>query len=480
MNNELIKNIIENGFHKDPRILALLNCIIRNPNDKEKVVLLNKLIGPRIAHEMIFGKPFKEHDEKVDGQIRFAVTEQGLPVGFNPEEPHCLLAGQTNCGKSVLINSILAQAMMKGHKAWLFTKALDSRNLLKITNEIVFIDFKGQVRFNFMLPPPGVDVGHWINVTADIFAQAYSIYDGTKNYLIELQYYLFEKNPMPTIFDLYNLIKSQKFPQMSRFARYNETAINRYAGLIGSMGKTFTSPYILLEELAKRNVIFEIQGLTAEQQSFIINILLSWLFYHKLNNPSSVYHFVGIDDANLVLQASYEYRPDKGLPIISHLLSTIRKSKINVIAATQIPHQLGASIHSNAFTKIIFSLANGKDIDCMARSIGIDDSNQLQYLHKLAKREIVVKFSGRYQEPFLAYVPEINIFNDEICNEIVYINNNRILSSIPVINVSETIATSDNITEKPEATPEEIAFLWDIYNRPYISITERYKTINLD
>lgn len=334
-----------------------------------------------------------------------------------------------------------------------------------------------------MLPPPDVDVAQWINITSDIFTQAYSLYDGTKNYLIDTQRYLFERNQTPTIFDLYRFLKSQKFPQMSRFARYNESTINRYGGVISGMGRTFIAPYIPLEELAKRNAIFEISGLTAEQQSYTVNTLLTWLFYYKLNSNSLVYHFVGIDDANLILQASYEYRPDRGLPIISHLLSTIRKSKVNVIAATQIPHQLGASIHSNAFTKIIFSLANGKDIECMARSIGIKEPDQIQYLHRLAKREIVVKFSGRYQEPFLAYVPEIDIFNGEISDEEIYTNNERILSSIPVINPPKTQTTEEETagkTEGPELTPEEIAFLWDIVNRPYISVTERYRTINLE
>ncbi|MEO0126332.1 MAG: hypothetical protein ABIL44_01110 [candidate division WOR-3 bacterium] len=480
---QLILQALDLGLDKDPRVMALINCVIRNPYDREKIALLSKIVKPKLVHKIVFGKPFKDLDETVDGEIRIATTESGLPVGFNPDEPHCLIAGQTNCGKTVLLNFILGQAMMKGHIVWLFTKAPDSRNLLKITKEILVVDFNGQIRFNFMLPPPDVDVAQWINITSDIFTQAYSLYDGTKNYLIDTQRYLFERNQTPTIFDLYRFLKSQKFPQMSRFARYNESTINRYGGVISGMGRTFIAPYIPLEELAKRNAIFEISGLTAEQQSYTVNTLLTWLFYYKLNSNSLVYHFVGIDDANLILQASYEYRPDRGLPIISHLLSTIRKSKVNVIAATQIPHQLGASIHSNAFTKIIFSLANGKDIECMARSIGIKEPDQIQYLHRLAKREIVVKFSGRYQEPFLAYVPEIDIFNGEISDEEIYTNNERILSSIPVINPPKTQTTEEETagkTEGPELTPEEIAFLWDIVNRPYISVTERYRTINLE
>ena len=212
---------------------------------------------------------------------------------------------------------------------------------------------------------------------------------------------------MPTIFDLHRLIKAQSFSPYSRFARYRESAINRLEGMMASLGRTLSYPCIALEELAKRNVIYLIQGLTAEQQVFIVNILLTWLFYYKIYSGNTFFSYVGVDDANLAFDRSFEHRPDRGLPIISHLVSTVRKSKVNVIAASQIPHQLGASIHSNAFTKIMFSLANGNDIVCMAQSMGISDPEQLQYCYKLAKREVIVKFSGRYQEPFLAYIPEV-------------------------------------------------------------------------
>jgi hypothetical protein len=152
--------------------------------------------------------------------------------------------------------------------------------------------------------------------------------------------------------------------------------------------------------------------------------------------------------------------------------------------ATQIPHQLGASIHSNAFTKIMFHLANGVDIDFMARSMGIREPEQIQYCHRLKKREILVKFSGRYQEPFLAYVPEMSIFNGEISDSQIRHNNERILSSIPIVHQSRPIditrvKTEEQKSQNATLSNEEKAFLMDIYNRPYISITERYDTIDL-
>jgi len=372
---------------------------------------------------------------------------------------------------------------MKKPVVWLFTKAKDTRNLLKISKDILVVCFVGQIAFNPLLPPPGVPVRFWINCFADIFIQAFGLYDGTKNFLIENLNYLFDHNKTPTIHDLYRLIKSQKFSPFSRFARYQESALNRLSGLINSFGTTLDYPCYSLEELTQQHVIFEIQGLSSEQQVFIVNILLTWLYYYKLNNNDQYYNVVAIDDANLVFDKSFEHRPDHCMPIISHLVSTVRKSKVFIIVVSQIPHQLGASIHSNAFTKIMFSLANGNDIDCMARSIGISDPDQLQYLHRLGSREVLIKFSGRYQESFLAQIPEFNIFEGEVSDEEIRTNNNRILSSIPVISRPEqphvTPPETCDKTEALEIGPEEKAFLWDIYNRPYVPVTERYRTIYL-
>ena len=141
----------------------------------------------------------------------------------------------------------------------------------------------------------------------------------------------------------------------------------------------------------------------------MVNYLLTYLFIYKLINEINLRHFVGIDDANLIFSELYEKRTDLGLPIIHHLLTTVRKSKINIFACTQTPAQVGASIKSNAFAQIMFSLSNGKDIESMTQSMGIKDPEQKAYCYKLKPREAVVKFSSRYQEPFIAKVPEVKL-----------------------------------------------------------------------
>lgn len=362
--------------------------------------------------------PFLMPDENIDGKLRFGVAENGIMAGLNPENCHVLIAGQTNCGKSTLLRVIFSEALqLKEEKeeiiCWLFVKAHDMRPLLNVSKNILVVTFN-EIKINPLEPVNGMKEAEWASIFADLWTQAFRLYEGSKGFLVECLNSLYLKHKdtgyCPSLFDLYYYVKSMHFTAMSRNARYQESILNRLGGMIyGSLSDVFNCSRGHTSDLISNHAIFEILYLTSEQQVFIVNYFLSYLFYHKMINESNLRHFVGIDDANLIFDKSYEQRPDLGLPIIHHLLTTVRKNKINIFCATQTPHQLGASIHSNSFAKIMFSLSNGKDLEFMFQSTGIKDEEQRAYCFKLKPREMVIKFSSRYQEPFVAVVPEVTL-----------------------------------------------------------------------
>jgi hypothetical protein len=76
------------------------------------------------------------------------------------------------------------------------------------------------------------------------------------------------------------------------------------------------------------------------------------------------------------------------------------------------------------------------------------------------------------------------MYNKEISDTIIRLNNARILSSVKLITSakhSNTTAKATNTTgsNKDSISSDSKALLWDIHTRPYIPVTERYKTINL-
>lgn len=297
---------------------------------------------------------------------------------------------------------------------WMFVKAQDMRPLLNVSRDILFDSFQGVIKLNPLEPVQGIKRTEWASIFSDFYIQAFRLYEGSKGFLIECLNTLYSRNEelgkYPSLSDLFYYVKSLNFPAVSRSARYQESILNRLGSLIyGSLSSVFDCSRGHINNLINTHTVFEILYLTSEQQVFMVNYLLSYLFYHKLIHDKGVRHFVGIDDANLIFDKSFEMRPDMGLPIIHHLLTTVRKNKINLFVCSQTPHQLGASIHSNSFAKAMFSLSNGHDLEFMFRSMGIKDEEQKAYCYKLAPREMVMKFSTRYQEPFTAVVPEVKL-----------------------------------------------------------------------
>lgn len=410
---------------------ALLSAHI-NSHQPQRLEVLNQVIGLSTMGL----SPFVIPDSTVKAPIGLAVAENNINIGMFPHECHCLIAGQTGVGKTTLLNLIFSQGLMMGNQIWMFVRAKDTRSLLRLNNSILINSFDGSFKFN-PLNPNGLSLYDYCNIFADVFIQSQNVYDGTKNYLIEHLsnlYRLFEENgKLPSMFDLFDYIKSKNHRRYSREASYQDSAINRLSGMLsGPLGKIFDCSVGHEEAFLNLHCIFEIENLTRQQQIFFVNLLVTKLFRYKLKTQTQNWSLCGIDDGNLLFDASLEKRPDQGMPIIHDLLSTVRKSKINVFCCTQTPHQIGASIHSNSAIKIMFSLANALDAEFMFRCIGNMTDEQKEFCHGLEARQIVIKNSLRFQTPVLGIIPEVEPLPEFTENE-VHLNNRLIIRLLPAV-----------------------------------------------
>ena len=496
---ELAKFIRDSGLDSDPRINALLNCIIADNSDIESYNLLMLLAQPSLVQQALRTNPFPDPPAEADGSIRFARINTKQYAGIMPEELHVLIVGEPGTGKTTVANYFIAlQAIAQGIKCWFFVTARDTEKLVKVCKKanIIAVDFDehNPVKINILQNPPNVSWAEWHSDLWDMFAQAEAVFDGTKNFLGIHSYDLakeYEKLGIePSLFELHDFIKGKRFERNSRDLRYQESALNRMGGILkGPLRNTLDCSSGCLEELVNQNVIFNIGSLPASQQVFLVNALTSWLFSYKENNPCNQRHFIIIDDAMLLFDANFEKRPDRGMPIINRHLAEVRKAKINMIVMGQLPSAMGQGIFGTSSAKIMFTLSDSKDADRMLDSMGVHDKEQRNAARALSKeeRQMLIKFSSRYNQPFIANCKSkgIEIFDSiSVTREEKRRNNEKHVYLFQAIKPRKPYGEVKENEEKEAAKEEKNdlvkILLEDIYLKPFVISTARAKEYGWD
>lgn len=163
-----------------------------------------------------------------------------------------------------------------------------------------------------------------------------------------------------------------------------------------------------LKDLLNKNVVFELDGLIDELQTFMVTLILTWVFTYRLEREErgSLKQVIIIDEARKVFNKNT--RTDLGTPIIDIMVTQVRETGIGLVISDQIPHLLADSVLSNSFTILSLSLSNGKDIESIARTMRLT-KEQADLLNKLEVGQGIVKLAGRYPEPFPIILPDVHI-----------------------------------------------------------------------
>ncbi len=421
------------------------------------------------VHQM-FSSPFPDPDVSVDGNIRFANTKKA-PVGINLKDLlQGLIIGAPGTGKSILTDHIALLSMLQGAVCWMFVKGNDAKKLIRFRKDILLDDFNGQVKKNFLNTPPHYPASEWLSILFDVFIQANTLYDGTKNFLTSqfndlTEKYKEQRNKI-SFYEVYDFLKARKFPAYSRDARYNESALNRIGGMLnGSLGRDFDCSSSCLENLVFQNVIFNYKGLSAESSVFMINSLISWLAAYKEANNTNKVHLIITDDAMQIFDGNrLDRRTDMGIGYINHILFETRKYKIKFLVDVQVPSLISKGILGTSNMKCLLNVPNANEIKFMLDIMGVSDKEQREYAYKLDKnkREMLVKVPG-YPEPFLANIPEsplaLEMDKIMITSDEKYSHNKKILQnfapalprvSYEQINKMNFEAAKPNTTTQPK------------------------------
>jgi DNA helicase HerA-like ATPase len=89
-------------------------------------------------------------------------------------------------------------------------------------------------------------------------------------------------------------------------------------------------------------------------------------------------------------------------------LRQIREFGEAVIVIDQEPSKLSQSIKANTYTKIVFNLGNGRDIDDIARCLGLNEEER-DYIKLLDVGTAIVAQKGRVVTPIHVAFPNLEI-----------------------------------------------------------------------
>jgi len=239
-----------------------------------------------------FPYPFRED---IEGPISLGVVPGTMDIfGIFPEElnQHLLFSGRSGSGKTNT-NRVIFTQLYSHVPCWFVDFKKDYRHLLTYTKDILVIGWKS-LRINPLRPPPGTDPLKWIQLFSDFFSMSFGLMSASKSLIIEILEDLYEKYGVfkgddlyPTMFEFHELLerKSMKKGLAWDLRGYITRSMNKTTVCVKIMKNTFDCDKgFPLEDLLDKNVVFELDGLMDELQTFMVNLILAWVFTYRLEN----------------------------------------------------------------------------------------------------------------------------------------------------------------------------------------------------
>lgn len=336
---------------------------------------------------------------------------------------HVLITGMTGTGKTNLAFHILQRLISKDKPFMVFDWKRNYRDLLQLKEfhgSIVYTVGRETVpfRFNPLLPPPGLEPGQWLMKLVDVIKHAYFVGEGVEYLLREAIDWvydrcgMFEKNKhkTPNFHQVRDYVDKQRL--QGRMSLWKASAIRVLESLCFRHG---LGPVVNgedewnYENLLNSNVILELDALSDSDKIFMTEALILWIYEYRKNfgKRETTSHILCIEESHHCLSQKKESVEGQET-IIETCLRQIREFGESVIAIDQEPTKLSNSIKANTYTKITFNLGNGKDVQEIARCMGLN-REESEYIDLLDIGNAIVSLKGRIKVPLHVRFPKIHL-----------------------------------------------------------------------
>ncbi|RKD95626.1 ATP-binding protein [Halopiger aswanensis] len=491
--------MLEDDELSDPRIrrLALYNILAPEPLQKQG----RKALAATLAHHR--SHPFNTSNTvgpPISETIQIGTTVSGRSYDLSESllSKHLLAIGQSGSGKTTLFYNLLSQLDVP---FWCFDLKKDYRHLVKDRNDVLVLPWT-ELKYNPLVPPPGVQPRRWAQVVSEIFGHATALLSGSKNHLLKSilklyrLYNLFEEKspPYPSFHELEQFLTSDYINYMRKTSNYRDTVLNRIEAMNLGAGTIFDcSEGYTFEDLLERNVVFEFDGLSRDTQNFLMDILLAAVYEYRLtqiHRTEDLNHVFVLDEAKQIFSVYKERQSESGIPAVDELTAKMREFGEGLIVADQEASKLTDSIKANTYTKILLSTGDRKQFTAVADSMNLTQ-RQANAAKDLGTGEAVIQTGN--DEPERVILDEYRL-EKTVTDTDLQRNQGQFWNSLSAKprkqppRFEETVQSESRDSEEPEViddppskvtvSEEAEQLLEGVVEEPFIPLTERYETFS--
>ncbi|MDS0476800.1 DUF87 domain-containing protein [Natrinema sp. 1APR25-10V2] len=432
--------------------------------------------------------------EAIPGTFRIGTDPDGQPIGLTHDQlnEHLLLVGMTGSGKTTFFYNLMDTCAAMDLPYMVFDFKNDYRHLAA-EQDLLVINWR-DFKFNPLQPPPGVQPGKWGEILADTFAHATDLLIGSESYFLEqlrLLYSLYDADTAtehwPSVFELRDLVAADEITKASPKFKYKERVASRLSMMTGFSGDIFDcSTGYPLADLLERNVIFELKEPNQYVTNFVVEALLTWIFYYRdaHSQRQELRHLIMFDEAKRVFDVNRGRQPASGYPPIDDLVGKVREFGEGLIVGDHEPSKLTDSLKANTNAKLWLTLGSGTDITEMARTFGLE-RDETDFTRTMEKGEALFKLADR--EPVPIHLPDYTVektlteadIRARMENELAALESqarSRPDRFTEYLGIHEEDRTDDT------AAVGEVAetLLASVIEAPFLSMAKRYDAIDVD
>jgi hypothetical protein len=433
-----------------------------------------------------------------------------LPIYLNPSElqQHMLVVGRTGAGKTNLFYLLMKQCLEMKIPFMAFDFKQDYRHLLHISDDILVLPWE-KFRFNPLKPPAGVKPLRWLQVFADVFADSQFLLSGAEDFLISHLHQLYELYGVlddevpeelkryPSLYELEELLIYKHYPLITKEARYLETTMNRVKAMVLALGPILDCEQgFPIERLLNTNVVIELEGLIADAQNFLVEILLAWIYHYRLaqGHRDGLRHLLLFDEGKRIFDINKERRWEQGISTIDLITARLREFGEALIVSDQEASKLTDSIKANTYTKILLSVGSGKDLQDMALSMGLN-LNQREIAYLLQTGEAVIKIASKDPIPLkIPKIPVAKVVTDSELEERLKLVISQFRVSprhkpekfvqhldhlARIYKVKKKMLENETLASEEGLSQSALQMLIQIAQKPFLSLTQRYRQLGL-